>query len=159
MRSRTLLAAAVGVLLVTGCYPAAGPLSDEDVAAIAALGQQYVEASLAGDAAGIAAVYAEDATEMPPGMVATEGRAAIEARYAEGDEPSPTTFTITSTEIVGFGDLAYDVGTWAAAGEVEGMDPIEVSGKYVCILERQADGSWLWKEVIWNYDMPMPTYE
>jgi uncharacterized protein (TIGR02246 family) len=156
MRTKSLLAAAVGVLLATGCYPAAGPLSDEDVAAITALGQQYVEASLAGDAAGIAAVYAEDATEMPPAMVATEGRTAIGARYAAGTEPLPTTFTITHTEIVGFGDLAYDMGTWAATGEVEGMDPIEISGKYICIVERQADGSWLWKRVIWNHDMPIP---
>ena len=155
MRTKSLLAVAV-VLSVTGCYPAAAPLSDEDVAAITALGQQYGEALLAGDAAGVGAVYAEDAIEMPPALVATEGRAGIEARYTAGDVPLPTAFTITPTEIVGFGDIAYDMGTWSATGEMEGMEPMQVAGKYICIVEKQADGSWLWTRAIWNYDMPMP---
>jgi hypothetical protein len=47
MRSKSLLAAGVVALLATGCYPA-GPLTEEDMAAITGVGQAYQEALLAG---------------------------------------------------------------------------------------------------------------
>ena len=154
MRIKALLAAAAVTLLVTGCYPAA-PLTDEDLAAITALGQAYNEAVLAGDAAVIAAVYTEDATEMPPHMVARQGRAAIQEAYEA--MPLMTAFTLTSSETEGFGDLAYDMGTWTATMEMEGMEePLQDAGKYMVICEKQADGSWLMKAAIWNSDTPLP---
>ena len=157
MRIKALLAAAAVTLLVTGCYPA-GPLSDEDLAAITALGQAYHDAVLAGDAAAVAAVYTEDATEMPPNMVARQGRAAIEEAYGAG--PSMTAFTITTTETRGFGDLAYDMGTWTATMQMEGMEePYQDAGKYMAICEKQADGTWLMKVAIWNSDIPLPVPE
>lgn len=155
MRTKSLLAAAVVVALsATGCYPA-GPLADEDLAAITALGQAYREAVLGGDAAAIAALYTEDATEMPPHMVARQGRAAIQEAYQ--GMPPMTEFTIRSAQIEGFGDLAYDMGTWTATMEMEGMEePYQDAGKYVAVCEKQADGSWLMKVVIWNSDIPLP---
>ena len=154
MRIKALLAAAAVTLLVTGCYPAA-PLTDEDLAAITALGQAYNEAVLAGDAAVIAAVYTEDATEMPPHMVARQGRAAIQ-EASEGGPPM-TAFTITSKGVEGFGDLAYDMGTWTATMQMEGMEePYQDAGKYLAICEKQPDGTWLMKAAIWNSDIPMP---
>lgn len=154
MRTKSLLAAAaVLALSATGCYPAT-TLTDEDLAAIAALGQAYNEAVLAGDAAAIAAMYTEDATEMPPHMVARQGRAAIQQAY-EG-MPLMTTFTMASSQVEGFGDLAYDRGTWTATMEMEGMEPYQDAGKYLVVCEKQADGSWLMKVAMWNSDTPLP---
>jgi uncharacterized protein (TIGR02246 family) len=155
MRTKSLLAAAVVVLLsATGCYPAAGPLTEEDLAAIAGVRQGYQEALLAGDAAAVAALYTEDAVEMPPHNVAREGRAAIEEAYAAGLVVAE--FTITSKQTEGFGDLAYDMGTWTATMGMEGMEPYQDAGKYLTICEKQADGSWLIKASTWNSDIPMP---
>ena len=155
MRTKSLLAvAAVVAFAATGCYPAA-PLADEDLAAIAALGQAYNAAVLAGDAAAITALYTEDATEMPPHMVARQGRAAIQQGY-EG-MPLMTTFTMTSSETEGFGELAYERGTWTATMEMEGMEqPYQDAGKYLVVCEKQADGSWLMKVAMWNSDIPLP---
>jgi uncharacterized protein (TIGR02246 family) len=156
MRTKSLLAAAVVVVLsATGCYPAAGPLSDEDVAAITALGQAYRDAVLAGDAPAIAALHTEDAVEMPPNMVARQGRAAIQEAYGTG--PLMTTFTITSKQTEGFGNLAYELGIWTASMEIEGMEePYQDAGKYMVVCEKQADGTWLMKATMWNSDIPMP---
>jgi uncharacterized protein (TIGR02246 family) len=156
MRTKSLLAAAVVVVLsATGCYPAGAPFTDEDVAAITALGQAYQAALLGGDAAAVAALYTEDATEMPPHNVARQGRAAIQEAYEAG--PLMTTFTITSKQMEGFGDLAYEMGIWTATMEMEGMEePYQDAGKYLVVCEKQADGTWLMKASIWNSDIPMP---
>jgi uncharacterized protein (TIGR02246 family) len=154
MRSKSLLAAGVVALLATGCYPA-GPLTEEDMAAITGVGQAYQEALLAGDAAAVAALFTEDGTEMPPHNVARQGRAAIEEAY--GAAPAVTEFTITSRVTEGFGDLAYDMGTWTATMQMEGMEePYQDAGKYLVICEKQPDGSWLMKASTWNSDIPMP---
>ena len=52
-----------------------------DDAAIRAVADMYVKATLAGDAKAIAALYTEDATEMPPNQPAIKGRAAIQQYY------------------------------------------------------------------------------
>jgi len=155
MRIRSLWAVAVGVLLATGCYPAAAPLTDEDLAAIEGLRQGYSEALLAGDAAAVAALYTEDATELPPHTTMRQGRAAIQEAYA-GMQPV-TTFTIAASVTEGFGNLAYEMGTWSATMEMEGMEePYRDEGKYLTICEKQADGTWLMKVGSWNSDIPMP---
>ncbi|MDH3479783.1 MAG: hypothetical protein OEO20_15915, partial [Gemmatimonadota bacterium] len=56
------------LVAVAACQPGAGPLTDEDVAALQDLGQAYVRGFSANDAGAVAAVYAERATEMPPNM-------------------------------------------------------------------------------------------
>ncbi len=69
--------------------PAKGASVD---AAVRAVADQYVKATMAGDAKALAALYTEDATEMPPNQAAIKGRAAIQrylrsaARRREGDE-------------------------------------------------------------------------
>ncbi|NIM48162.1 MAG: DUF4440 domain-containing protein [Gemmatimonadales bacterium] len=155
MRSRAVVPAlAVLALAMAGCQ-AAGPLSDQDLAAIGDLRQAYVDAVLAGDAAAVAALFTEDATEMPPNLPAAEGRAAIQARYeAEG---GATEFTITPAETEGRGTLAFERGTYSVTMTIEGApEPIMDTGKYLVICEKQADGSWLMAATIWNSDLPLP---
>ncbi len=54
--------------------PEAGPLSEEDVAAITASADVFGEATLAGDWAAYAALYTEDAVAILPNGVVVEGR-------------------------------------------------------------------------------------
>jgi ketosteroid isomerase-like protein len=66
-------------------------------------------------------------------------------------------FTITSLEVDGYDDLAFDRGTWTSTYVIEGMaEDIAMTGSYIAIARKQADGSWLWASVISGTDAPMP---
>lgn len=92
----------------------------------------FVERSNAGDAAGVAALYAEDAVmAYPPGHT-TVGRAAIQELWAavlagrphfEPEEPLPTLIS---------GDLA-----------LTSTPPRDGAGARAQVVRRQPDGSWL----------------
>lgn len=146
------------MLLVVACQPAAGPLSGDDVAALQELGKSYARAVLAGDADAVAALYTDDAVEMPPGAPERVGREAIRAGYQGGGET--TEFTMIPLQIEGRADLAYDRGGWSWTGVMPGTtEPRTEVGKYLAIARRQADGSWRWTAAIWNSDAPPPGVE
>lgn len=159
MTTRSLLFAALALGL-TSTAPAqqAGSLSDEDVAAIRAGEQVWVQALLAGDWAAGAAVHTEDAVRMPPNQTTYQGRAAIEARLADGID-TVTAFTVTSVETDGRDGLAYDRVTYSITLRRVGMsEPITNTGKGLVLFQKQADGAWLIHRVIWNLD-PLPEPE
>ncbi len=115
------------------CQPGAAPLSDQDVTAIRSLGESYAQAVLAMDADAAAALYADDAIEMPSNEPATVGREAIRERYTGAFQlgMASSEFTLTSADIDGMDGLAYDRGTW----------------------------TWLWTVAIWNSELPLPQPE
>ena len=161
MSTRSVLLAVLALAVAsTACQPPAqeaGPLSEEDVAAIRAVPEAFAQAVLAGDWGTVAAGYAEDAVLMPPNGPAVEGRAAIRAWWEASSTPNMTQFTLPPTEIDGHGDLAYVRGTYAMTIVPEGApEPFQGSGKYVVILQKQSDGSWLVVVDIWNSDQPLP---
>jgi uncharacterized protein (TIGR02246 family) len=145
------------MLVAVGCHPRVVPLTDEDLAALDALRADYVAGILAGDAATAAAVFAEDALWLHPYAPAVEGRAAIRATYEP--EPGVTVhdFTITSLAVDGYGDLAFDRGAYSETVVIEGVaEAITVTGKYVVIARKEADGSWRWTVAMVNHDAPLP---
>jgi hypothetical protein len=75
----TITAGAQGGGQATGA--ATGQSTSSDEAAIKQVADAYVKATLAGDAKAIAALYTEDAVEMPPNVPSVKGRAAIEQYY------------------------------------------------------------------------------
>ena len=160
MRPRLILptVAMVSVLLASCQAPAAAPagLSDEDVAAVGAMADTYVAQTLAGDFAGVAAHFTDNAIILPPNEPAVQGRAAIQA-YLEA-YPTITEFESTPVEVTGAGDMAVARGTYRLTATVEGMaDPITDTGKWMTLNQRQADGSWLATVQMWNSDLPVPT--
>lgn len=155
MKSRSILPALAALALtITACQGEAGPLSDEDIAAIEGIRDGYVEASLRGDWAAVAALFAEDGVRMPPNQPMEEGRAAIQAGLEAG--PSFADFTITS-EIEGIDGLAYDRCTFSLTLVMEeAPEPVTDTGHCTAILRKQADGSWALTSLIWNSDQPLP---
>jgi uncharacterized protein (TIGR02246 family) len=130
-------------------------LSNEDVAAIKASTEAYVQAVTSKDWTALAALYTEDAALMPPNQPMVQGREAILA-WAEAVPPM-TEFSITPVEIDGCGDLAYVRGTGAWTITPEGApEPIQETAKYVEIRRKQKDGSWLIAVDIFNSDLPLP---
>jgi ketosteroid isomerase-like protein len=155
-RSATLAALALA-LSATACQPAtqeAAALSDEDVAAIRAVMAAGAEAEEAGDWAALVALGTEDFVWMPPNDPIVEGRAAIVA-YAEETGLQIQESTVSADEINGRGDLAYFRGTYRLTLSFGDAEPFTDVGKWVAILRKQPDGSWLYSAWIWNSDLPL----
>jgi ketosteroid isomerase-like protein len=158
MRLRSLAALLAVTPLLAACAAGAGPITQADRDAIDAVRTAFRDAVQAGDVAGMLATYTDDVVEMPPNMPMRSGKAAAEA--AASSEPQASEFTLIPLETEGVGDLAYDRGTFSFMMSVEGMpEPMTETGKYVVLLRKQPDGSWLMSALIWNSDTPLPETE
>jgi uncharacterized protein (TIGR02246 family) len=128
-----------------------------DVAAINAVREAYIAAETAGDAAAVAALYADNATLMPSNRPAVSGKPAIEAFLREQYAAMSMAVTVTPRETKAAGDVGYDTGsTVVTLTPKAGGKAMPSNGKYGVTLARQADGSWKITNLIYNEDMPMP---
>jgi len=128
-------------------------LADEDVAAIRASTEAYLQAWKSGDDAALAALFTEDGILMPPNESAIQARDAIRAWE---DLPPPIEANLTIVEIDGRGDLAYVRGTYTDTYKaIDKPGLIQDTGKYIEILRKQQDGSWLIAILIFNSDLPL----
>lgn len=147
------------VLAVAACQTPApeapGELAQEDLAALDSLRSEYAAAMLAGSWANLAALYTGDAVRMPPNAAAQEGRAAIET--AQEQEPEVITeFTLTPHLTTGAATFAFERGSYAVTLTREGSsEPVSDQGKYLVVARKQADGSWLIAQHIWNSNLPL----
>jgi len=156
-------AAIVGVALVSSLAFGARPLAGRQAAAasdpaIRQIADNYVKASLAGDGKAIAALYADDAVEMPPNMPSIKGRAAIEGYYTKmlSGGTKMGSFTLKHIESRASGDSGYDVGTYQQSITPAGATaPLNETGKYVVILKRSG-GAWKVAYAIYSSDQPPP---
>jgi uncharacterized protein (TIGR02246 family) len=105
----------------------------------------------AGNGAGIAALYAEDAVILPPGGDAVKGSEAIAAFWQAAIDASPgTTVELKQTELHNLGDVAVEVGSFVdTAADGSHAD----HGKYL-VLWKRIDGEWKLVRDIWNSSMP-----
>ena len=130
-----------------------GALTDEDVAAIRASSEAYLQAWKSGDDAALAALFTEDGILMPPNESAIQARDAIRAWE---DLPPPIKANLTIVEIDGRGDLAYVRGAYTDTYKpIDKPGLIQDTGKYIEILRKQQDGSWLIAILIFNSDLPL----
>ena len=110
----------------------------------------YLKAVLAADAHRVAAVYTEDAVELPNGQPPITGRAAIEARYGELFKAVRfQAFTFSHIEATIRGDVAYDVGTYELRLASPDGRVSNETGKFVVIL-KQSEGAWKATYAIYN---------
>ena len=142
-------------ILISACQRAAepGPLSDEDLNTLRSLSDTYVERTLAGDFAGVAAMFTENGVLLPPNESMVQGRAAAQA-YLEA-YPTITEFQSTPVEVGGSGDTGFVRGTYSLHANADGVE-ISDTGKWMIIVAKQEDGSWLTTSQIWNSDLPLP---
>lgn len=125
--------------------------------AIERVAEAYRTAVLARDAAAVAAVFRDDAVEMPPCHPPVRGRAAIERYYREffGAPQKLTEFLLSPSEVVVAGDFAYNVGTARRTISVPGGPPLAGSGKYMVLLKRSG-ADWKVAYAIYNDDQAAP---
>ncbi len=158
---RQLLLGATAALTLAACAPAAPPAATAapkndaaaDEAAVRAINPAWFKAMSAGDAAGVAALYADDAVVSPPGAPAARGKAAILALFTKeiADMASAgltNNMGTDPTEVGVSGDLAWEWGTYTVTDKAGKI--VEV-GKFTSIIARR-DGAWKLIRDTWNSD-------
>jgi uncharacterized protein (TIGR02246 family) len=117
---------------------------------------KFTEAFNRGDAAGVAALYTDDATVMPPNDEMVKGRQGIQDLLNGFMQMGGKDLTLTTVDVSGSGNTAYEIGKYSFTLQPEGQAAMTDSGKYVVVWKRQADGTWKLHVDIWNSDMPLP---
>jgi uncharacterized protein (TIGR02246 family) len=133
-------------------------LSASDSAGIAAADSAFRAAVDSGNAAGVAAVYASDASLLPPNLPLQRGRTAIQKFWGSHFEAYTVKFEVTSDMIEGRGDLAYNMGHYrfTAVPKSKSAPGIADEGKFVEILKKQPDGTWKYAVDIFNSSLAPP---
>src|SRR3954462_2521365 len=98
---------------------------------IEASNSKWIEFFNKGDFAGIASLYADDATALPPGAAMVRGREAIGSMWKSTAEQviDPK---LTTVDVKPLGpSAAREIGMYSL--KTKGPDPKEVTGKYVVV--------------------------
>jgi uncharacterized protein (TIGR02246 family) len=109
-------------------------------AEVLAIAQAWEKCANTRDARGMADLYTETATLLPPGMPAMTGRQNIQGFWQAFFDAGASDAKLTSIKISGSGDLAYEVGEYSAMMPQPSGGTAPGSGKYLVVFERQQDG-------------------
>jgi uncharacterized protein (TIGR02246 family) len=115
---------------------------------IAKMDQAWQAAYNAGDAAALAALYAEDAKVMAPGSAVVSGRAAIQALFTK-DIARGSKNALTTVEVFGGGDYAIAVGGFVETG-ADGSH--KDHGSYVTVYKKVGNDWKIYRDT-WNSSM------
>ena len=115
---------------------------------------RWLQLVKAKDAAGIAALYAEDGAVMPPNAPIGKGRAAIQQAWASMMRTPGFDLTFAPEQIVvsASGDMALDRGTYNLTIAPDGTTQTD-TGKYV-VVWRKIGSEWKAAADIFNTDLP-----
>jgi uncharacterized protein (TIGR02246 family) len=151
MRTPHAMPLLVGFVCAAIATPAAQSGTPADIVKMT---DTYVKACLAGDARAVAALYTDDAVEMPPYQPMVKGRAAIESYYTGlfGGPAKLQSFQLTHLDTKASGDIGYDVGTYRET-ITDGQHPMTQTGNYTVLAKRTSDG-WKVTYAIYNSDTP-----
>jgi len=148
MIPRILLGLVLGLALPPAAVAQAG--APDLKAQITKLDQAWQTAYNAKDAAGVAALYAEDAKVMAPGSATVSGRAAIQAYFADQVKLGGTN-TLTTGEVLDGGTFAIAIGGYVATGpDGKHLD----HGTYMTIYKKVGAGWMIYRDT-WNSSMKM----
>ena len=116
-------------------------------AEIDAVNAKWIEFFNKGDFAGVASLYAPDATAFPPGSAMVHGQAAIGAMWkGMADQVGDPRLTTLDVKPLG-PSAAREIGTFSL--KTKGPTPQEVTGKYVVVWEKIGN-DWKLAADIWN---------
>jgi len=141
-----LLLPLIAVFAVVACKPQSTPDASADKAALQTAAERWEPAYDNKDSAAVAALYADDAELLPPGMAAVKGLTAINEFWANdvATNWSKLTLKVESSDLAG--DWAWRSGTWMTAETTPAL-----TGKWVEVWHRTA-GGWKIHRDIWNMD-------
>jgi uncharacterized protein (TIGR02246 family) len=118
---------------------------------IDAANAKWVAAFNKGDAAGVAQLYTEQATALPPGAPMAKGRAAIEAFWQGAIQSGIKNASLKALKVDQFGSAAREIGEFSLDAPDAQKQAVHVVGKYV-VLWRHSGKGWKLDTDIWNTD-------
>jgi len=148
MQKLALLAA----LLLAAC--ASMPANDAEQA-IRKADADFATNARAGNAAALAAFYADDAVLMPPNAPAFRGPEAIRQFWGGFLATGQIGLDLTVDKVTQSGDLATEIGRYEITITPKGAAPIHDKGKYI-VAWRRTGGTWKIFGDIFNSDQPLP---
>jgi len=125
------------------------------VAQVAQVRTAWRQAALAHDAAGVAALYTDDAVFVGSDGQAVSGRAAIQEALAPF-VAGMSGMELSATHTVAGVDLASDMGTYSQTLQTPEGAEQSMTGSYLVVLRRQPDGSWKILQQLSALPAPMP---
>jgi len=128
-----------------------------DMAQIYELWENYgAEWSPGGDFERWMDMWIPDGIQLPPDAPRNMGKEQIRAANQPGFDETDWEMTIIPDEVRVLGDRAYAHGTYDFAfTPKEGGKTTQGSGKFLTILEKQADGSWKIAIDCFNFNAPL----
>lgn len=117
---------------------------------------RYVELFNAGDAAGVAQLYTEDARLLAPHAAIIEGREAIQAFWEGVFGMGEVSLGLTTLEAFNNGTLGYSLGGYTLSITPPGAEPMVDDGKYVVVWKRGPGGTWQLAVDIFNTSVAPP---
>lgn len=115
-----------------------------------ALSQKWEAAYNSGDAAAVAALYAEDGSRMPPDVPIVTGREAVQAQIQGGMDLGMVKAKIETLVSHVSGDVGHARGEFTLMSADGGT---MTQGKWASVA-KYVDGEWQIQFDIWNYDAP-----
>ena len=103
----------------------------------------FVSALGRGDADALAALYAADATLLPPGATPISGREAIRRFWQAGLNAGIVGLRLEAARLDQDTRLAYELGRYELRLEPAASKPVIDRGNYMLVHARQTDDSWL----------------
>ena len=149
------IAAVMLIAISMTCCDRATVPDGDGTADIKALSASRAKAFNEGNAEIIANAFTENGLLMAPDMTSLRGRQAVQGYYQKIFDQYKTFLESGYEEVRVSGNLAYGVG-YAKVKLVphRGGDTLLSTAKYINILQRQPDGSWLTTHDIWNANEP-----
>jgi uncharacterized protein (TIGR02246 family) len=152
LRNVTALTATLVVLIACAKTENSPPVASTDTDAIKAVNVAWNKAYNAGDGAGVAALYAEDAVLSVPGKPAMRGKAVISEYYVKDASDfasaGATVADEPATDVGQSGDLAWQ---WGLYRNTNKAGAVVDSGKFLTVFERRG-GKWMIVRDMWNSD-------
>ena len=156
VRHLTLILVALGMLAVT--FPRLPALaSDMDAAAkaLVKLDDDWSAAAATKDADRVASYYAENGIAYPPNAPAAVGRDAAKkvwATYFADPGFISISWKALHAEVSQSGDVGFTSGTYEFSYKGPDGKPRMEKGKYLCVWQKQPDGTWKATHDMWNAD-------
>ncbi len=129
-------------------------LSEQDIAALNQLKQDWARHCLNGDWDALVALLADDVVLLPPAQSVVEGKAAAR-RWLE-EFPVIVAFALHVDDTDGRGDFAWARGRFEMTVEHPPAQRVPVAGKWSATYRKSPDGIWLCTSDTWNLNQATP---
>ena len=156
MKTTLAIGSLLSALLAIGCSREARPTFADDLAAITAFNERYLRSINEEDIAALSDLTTDGHVMLPPNSEPVVGKSANDAMNGGAFERYDFSETWTPVETVIDGNLAFQRGTFTTIATPKGDGQrLEVSGSFMRIYQRQANGDWRMTRDMFNSSTPL----